>query len=95
MKYLLTLFIVVLTGISTFGNGIIKSKEQKDLTSVNCPSIRGTSSEGTDEVIGACFRFYTSIPGADEVMREVRFPRLLSENKYPWKVPDKKKKFKL
>jgi hypothetical protein len=75
--------------------GIIKPKEQKDLSSVSCPNIKGTSTGGTDEIIGACFRFYTSIPGGEEVMREIRFPSLLSEKKYPWKAPEAKKKFKL
>jgi hypothetical protein len=72
--------------------GIIKPLEQKEFTSVTCKSIKGTSDGGTEDVIGACFRFYSSIPSEDEVMREMRFPRLLPEKKYPWKAPVEKKK---
>ncbi len=72
--------------------GSLKPKEIIELRSVSGKNVRGTKSGGTDTGVGGCFRLYAS-SGKEEVMREIRHPRFLSEKKYPWKVPAKKKKY--
>lgn len=45
-------------------------------------------SSGENRVVGGRFRVYLPLPDGSEVMREVRIPEDLSEEKYPWKDPE-------
>ncbi len=48
-------------------------------------SFKAPSTRFLNEIAGGCFRVYTTTPTGKKLIKEVRYPKTLSTEKYPWK----------
>lgn len=73
-------------------SGIIENFTASKIKLIGPVSYKYLSSRDyLDEAAGIRLRIYLSSPDGREVMREIRFPKSLSEEKYPWKDPAENK----